>query len=226
NQIVTPRTIDTNSERTNWEMRELIVQKGLPRALVHQREKRQKSFSNPDGLLLELQGFAKRFGSLLRFMNWPRSFDDRKNVGKFDNWQEWEKKFVLERWIPSVVGTPLDPNDLHEHMLGLIWSKRPEAKEKPQHIRLPDETPPAAVNLQVLLENVIENDLFVGDAILEQILDLLRFGKARTSRTPLITPGDPGNSKFLGLVKSGSMGRRFSDDERQLVEDWIKSLTE
>ena len=95
----------SSSARRDWEMRELIVRKGLPRALVHSSPGRQTSFAEPDKLLRYLP--LNIFKSLIddNTMQW------RHGRGRiFDEWDGHDREFVLS-WERS---QPVPNDDLEQ----------------------------------------------------------------------------------------------------------------
>lgn len=89
--------LDENA-RLDWEMRELIVRKGLPRALVHSSSSRGASFATPEVLLKDLkEGLKGTFAYFLRKeeMKYPKSGAD---AGRYDYWYGKDRD-IAETWL-------------------------------------------------------------------------------------------------------------------------------
>ena len=85
--------------RRDWEMRELIVRKGLPRALVHGGEGRSNSFADPNKLLRDIPLDVFKWLVKNNVMRW---FDKEGRV--LDEWHGHDSKLALS-WNRSEAET-------------------------------------------------------------------------------------------------------------------------
>ncbi len=99
---VPPAPLDrrwTPNERLDWEMRELIVRKGLPRTFVHSRGQRQHSMQMPDQLLEALKGgLANQFAAMLPAMQY---FDREGASPKILDYWDGADLALAERWLEA-----------------------------------------------------------------------------------------------------------------------------
>lgn len=99
---VPPAPLDrrwTPNERLDWEMRELIVRKGLPRTFVHSRGQRQHSMQTPDQLMEALKdGLADQFAAMLPAMQY---FDREGDAPKILDYWDGADLALAERWVEA-----------------------------------------------------------------------------------------------------------------------------
>ncbi len=215
---------DSEHARLDWKMRELIVTKGLPRAFVHtSNPERPNSFLDPDKFFMDLYN-----NELIPPKNEKRLRDEFAGLVKYMSYAS------IDKWD----GVDLDlANEWIEHMASLGQpdpdDPQPENPEEPQP-GVPEEqmiallkakqsfgasmhsgVPASEVSLSTLFQN--EN--------YKEVLEFLKKGKSKTNQKPLIVPKKPEDSMFYTQVKSGVMQSFFNDQEREIIKNWINSLT-
>ena len=187
--------MDSEHDRLDWKMRELIVQKGLPRQRLHPD---WLPFYAPDRLL-ELLRAAPNFlvGNLFK-MQWPR------DSGCYDKWEDPEKNFVENVWATDVRSRSSGESD----MLELIENKRGVA----QNVH----------DIVIVAPGVTLSELF-RDREDQRILDYLQTATG-SDGTRLVVAGKPEESLLMRQITSGVMKNFFNDDERAVVRRWIANL--
>ncbi len=208
NVAVVEPEIGTNKQRIDWKMRELIVQKGLVRARVHEPIW-EGQFRNPDAFLKTLKGkgfpksFAEKAGTK---MKWPED-------GSLDRWEDPQLNFVTNTWVPAVSEGGGNGGNPTEKMLELIQSKRVIAQFF--HASVPADGQTLQQRFQQEQYHAILTFLLNGVAV-----------KPPFAGKRLVEPQNPQESAlYLHITESnGAMFSRFTAEEITLIEQWIMSL--
>jgi len=188
----------TREQRLDWQMRELTVQKGLPRHKLGRHAAYRSLFRRPDELLAQLQaGLDAVFARFLSTMNWRVDGELR------DTWNDPYLSFARS-WAGSAEA---------ESMLDLLRDKQERAAQAPTHATIEVNCGPTLA------------DLFRCDDRLDEVLAFLREGSYGGKK--LIVAQNPEESEFFRLIsESGPMGFAFSPEDREIVREWILSLPE
>ena len=193
-------------DRSDWQMRELIVQKGLPRSAIHRVN---QMFLSPDNFLNAIKGGMS--DTVLRLlaeekMRYPGSRDGPT----YDEWFGRELEFA-KYWLTNAK-SEVEMSTEHDNMIQLIEDKSVAAAAMPQHSA-------------VIHDGQNLKDLFGAGDKAEEILKLLLNANS-SSGDRLVVPKKPDESKLFELVNSAGMGASFSSSERDVVKAWIMSLEE
>lgn len=192
----------TRQQRLDWQMRELIVQKGLVRLriLEHVAAGLTKDFRNPDEMFKQIKAMGSTFLVLLPGMSWTTADGILR-----DNWEEPYVGFV-KRWLGQTGDTPTDPT---EAMLRLIAEKQPLAQGTHDFVPVDGST------LQSLFQAGTPEAY-------GNILNFLRNGSYQNKK--LVVGQHPEQSEFFRLITTGAMTGIFTATQVEVVRAWIMGL--
>jgi anaerobic selenocysteine-containing dehydrogenase len=205
-------------DREDWQMRELIVQKGITRAERHSRQRPtspETKFTNVDEFANELktnsttrQNFAAGIGS---FMTW-----DSPSAGRIDEWHGSELGFA-QAWARGVFDT-----DPEKAFIELLKKLAPRASGALAHNSLSNDAGKSLQDLFLTLDEAETPEQISKSAkpIMELLLNSNRTGTDRS----LVVPEKPSSSELYKLVTTGGM-KSFFEGETEIVKQWIENLT-
>jgi anaerobic selenocysteine-containing dehydrogenase len=224
----------TVPERRKWEMRELIVRKGLPRAAAHGSQDRQSSFSRPNELLESLrEGLKWNFANFLRgeIMKYPKSGTD---AGRYDYWHGKDLE-IAEEWLTSQ-GVPhpanIEEGDNADDSQGGSSNEDREERTEMASFERVKEILDAAIggwkqragrdpNLTMHGNPfgwATKAELLASAAFGRKLIEENQIGNGNGAETELIAALKTGSAPFSRMPSGGPF---VSDAEIQEIVDWI-----
>lgn len=204
--------IPTELDATDWEMRELVVKKGLPRAFRHGGPTADKMHA-PESMLAHLTARFPQSDAFEQYLEQVMKWDIFAGTSRrlIDEWHPAEIRRAVSWHALRSAGQPVVSTSA---MLELLDDRRDVALFMHDNIVIGENT------LSTLFER-------------RDYQAILRFLVTATAqRAPyaglkMIEPGRPEESAFyLHTGIDGVMAGHFTPAERQVIRDWISNLTQ